>query len=118
MSSGFSHRTPDLGVLPDGRSLPALRPLVDALLSLALTLGGRTFTCVRPQFSIVRHLLAVVGESVPLIGDAISFISDPLAPRKLSLTPRECLVVLIGLGSAAIELTRHTATVLGDHDSP
>lgn len=100
MSSGFRHRTPDLGVLPFGSGLPAPRQFVDALQSLALTLRGRTLALVRTQLALVRRLLAIIRDSVALIGGTISFVGDPLTPRKFGHTSRESLLALIDLGSA------------------
>jgi hypothetical protein len=107
------HRTPDFGISPFGRGLPALGPLADALLSLALTLRGRSLAFVRAPLSVIGRLLAIIGDSVSLIGDAISFITDPVAPRELVLTPRKGRLALVDLSGAA-----SVGTVLGDHASP
>jgi hypothetical protein len=95
MSSGFSHRTPDFGVLPFGSRLPALPPIGDAVLPLALTLLVRSLTLVCTQLSVVGCLLAIVCDAVPLIGDAFSFVSYPLASCELTLAPRESIFALM-----------------------
>ena len=76
---GFSHRSPNFGVFPSGGGFLALRPFVDALQSLALTMRSRTLRYVRTPLSIVTRLLAIICDSVPPIGDAISFVSDQRA---------------------------------------
>jgi hypothetical protein len=67
--------------------LPALRPFIDALQSLALTPRSQSLAFVRTQLPVVRRLLATICDSVPFIGDAISLISDSLAPQDLTLAP-------------------------------
>jgi len=119
VSPGFGYSTPDFGVLPFGGGLPALRPFLGALQSLALTLLCRTLADVRIQLSVVRRLLADICDSVPLVGDLIPFVGDPLAPREFALAQRDRLLALIEVSSAARGFTWRVGTVLGgDHASP
>lgn len=94
----------------------ALRPVVQALQSLAFTLRGRALALVRAQFPVIRRFLTLIGYSVALIGHVISLVSNPLASRKLPLPPCQSLLASVRLASTLPGVVPSAATAVTDHD--
>ncbi|OBI47594.1 hypothetical protein A5707_19175 [Mycobacterium kyorinense] len=92
-----------------------LRPFVDPLQPLALTLRTHTLAFVRTQFSLVRCLLAVICDLVPLISGAIAVVSGLLSPRELELAPRQSRLAVILLRRALIKFAVSVGPFFADH---
>lgn len=114
---GFSHLTPDLGVVPVGSGLPPLRPFVEAVLPLAFTLCGGALAFVRAQLSVVSRSLAFIGDLLPLIGGSISSVGNPMTPRELVFPQPESHLADVQLGGAAIEFASGGGALLTGHES-
>lgn len=102
MPSSFCHRAPDFGRVPLGTGFVTLILLGDPSQSLAFTLCSGALALVRAQLSLVGRFLAVIRDAVALVGDAIPHVGDALASGELVLPPRDRLLTLVALGSAAV----------------
>ena len=99
-SSRFGDCTADLCVFAlRGRPLP-LRPVIDALHALPLTLCCRALTLVGAVLAFVGRLVTVIGDTVARVGDAVPFVGDANPARDFVLAAHQGSLALIQFGGA------------------